>query len=229
MPWEDIGIWVGAALTLAIFSFLYRDNVVYKAAEHIFVGVSAGYWLSRLYHDAVLPDLIFPLFRPEDVGLPGPNYVVIVPGLLGVLMLARFVPGGFWLSRWPIAFVVGVGSGTAIPVTVQAFLLDQVGATIVPVVAHQPVEAGGGIAWATSVGNCLLIIGTLTTLAYFYFSRPHVGAFGGVTRVGIWFLMFAFGASFGYTVMARQSLLIGRVEFLIFDWIRPTLASLGVG
>ena len=31
--------------------------------------------------------------------------------------------------------------------------------------------------------------------------------------------MIAFGASFGYTVMARVSLLIGRIQFLLHDWL----------
>ena len=31
--------------------------------------------------------------------------------------------------------------------------------------------------------------------------------------------MVAFGASFGYTVMARVSLLIGRLEYLFSDWL----------
>ena len=43
--------------------------------------------------------------------------------------------------------------------------------------------------------------------------------FGGMTGVGIWFIMISFGAHFGYTVMGRVSLLIGRVQFLIEDWI----------
>jgi hypothetical protein len=30
--------------------------------------------------------------------------------------------------------------------------------------------------------------------------------------------MAGFGASFGYTVMARVSLLIGRIQFLTQDW-----------
>jgi hypothetical protein len=30
--------------------------------------------------------------------------------------------------------------------------------------------------------------------------------------------MIAFGAAFGYTVMARVSLLIGRMMFLLYDW-----------
>jgi hypothetical protein len=31
--------------------------------------------------------------------------------------------------------------------------------------------------------------------------------------------MVAFGAAFGYTVMARISLLIGRMQFLLGDWL----------
>ena len=42
---SELGIWVSALLTLAIYSFLYKDNPFYKLAEHIFVGVSTGYLL----------------------------------------------------------------------------------------------------------------------------------------------------------------------------------------
>jgi hypothetical protein len=38
-------------------------------------------------------------------------------------------------------------------------------------------------------------------------------------NIGIWFMMIGFGASFGYTVMARISLLIGRIQFLMTDWL----------
>jgi len=41
-----------------------------------------------------------------------------------------------------------------------------------------------------------------------------------MARIGRMFLMIAFGASFGYTVMARISLLIGRFYFLLGDWLR---------
>ena len=47
----------------------------------------------------------------------------------------------------------------------------------------------------------------------------HKSAIGGVSVIGVWFLMIAFGASFGYTVMARMSLLIGRMQFLLKDWL----------
>jgi len=69
------------------------------------------------------------------------------------------------------------------------------------------------------VGQILLVIGTFTGVVYFYFSKKHEGAFGVTARIGIYFLMISFGAAFGYTAMARISLLIGRLQFLLGDWL----------
>jgi len=216
---EIIGVWVAALMTLAIFSFLYADNPVYKLAEHLFVGISAGYGVVITWHEAVIPLLIDPLFRPENVDLAEPNYIVIIPGLLGLMMFSRFIPRYDWLSRWPIAFVMGLYSGLAIPASVQTYLLPQLHATMLPIWPGVEVDA-----W-TALSNFLLVVGVLCTLAYFYFSREHSGAFGVASKVGIFFLMAAFGASFGNTVMARVSLLIGRVQFLYDDWWLPLVAA----
>ena len=59
----------------------------------------------------------------------------------------------------------------------------------------------------------------LFQLVLVVFSFEHTGAVGAISRVGIWFLMISFGASFGFTVMARLSLLIGQLTFLLEDWL----------
>ena len=56
------GVWIAALLTLGIFSFLYRDNPVYKFCEHLFVGISAGYWGVLTYFSSIKTNLIDPLF-----------------------------------------------------------------------------------------------------------------------------------------------------------------------
>jgi hypothetical protein len=61
----------------------------------------------------------------------------------------------------------------------------------------------------------IVLVGTITGLLYFYFSKEHKGWFGKVGKVGIYFLMISFGASFGFAVMGRISLLIGRFMDLI--------------
>jgi len=216
---DIIGVWIAAALTLAIFSFLYRDNPVYKLAEHIFVGVSAGYGVVITWREAVMPDLINPLLDPQSVGLEHPNFVVLIPGALGLLIFSRFFRRWDWLSRWPIAFVMGMYSGLAIPASIQADLLEQAKATMLPLWPH------GDVTWWVAFSNALIVIGVLCTLSYFYFSREHEGTLGVSSKVGIFFLMVAFGAGFGNTVMARVSLLIGRVQFLYFDWWQPHVAA----
>jgi hypothetical protein len=228
LPWTElIGVWIAAFLTLAIFSFLYRDNPVYKLAEHIFVGISAGYGVVIVYQESVVPDLVNPLLHPEKVGLHEPNLLVLIPGALGMLMFSRFLPRYDWLSRWPIAFIMGLYSGVAIPITIKMNLVKQTGGTMQPVLPTMS-EAARWHTFSDFVlgfwpffGNLLLIVGVICTLAYFYFSRPHRGAMGVASRIGIFFLMVAFGAGFGNTVMARVSLLIGRVQFLYFEWWQP--------
>ena len=60
-------------------------------------------------------------------------------------------------------------------------------------------------------------LGTITVLLYFFFSKAHTGVYGKFVSIGKWFMMVGFGASFGLTVMARISLLIGRIQFLVND------------
>jgi hypothetical protein len=35
--------------------------------------------------------------------------------------------------------------------------------------------------------------------------------------------MISFGAAFGFTVMGRIALLIGRLNFLLLNWLYPTI------
>ena len=198
-----IGTWLAGFLTLAIFSFLYKDNPVYKLAEHIYVGVSAGYWLIYIAFFDVYPMLIQGF--QNETGLE--KWILLVPGALGLIMLSRWFPKTAWLSRWPIAFTVGIGAGLGITANIQGYVMPQMQATLLPVTGWNIV----------SLNNVILTVGVITTVLYFYFSKPHKGALGWMARVGIVFIMVSFGASFGYTLMARISLLIGRLYFLLSD------------
>jgi hypothetical protein len=197
---QIIGVWIAGFLTLAILSFLYRDNPFYKMAEHLYVGVSAGFWLIYFWVFDVHPMLITPFMTREGID----RYILLIPALLGVLMLLRWIPRVAWLSRWSIAFTFGIGAGIGLTADIQGFIIPQVRGTLLPL---------------NTINNILVVIGVVTTILYFYFSREHKGVLGGAARIGILFVMIAFGASFGYTLMARISLLIGRMHFLFHDWI----------
>jgi hypothetical protein len=202
----DVQTWVGAFLTLCVFSFLYRDNPLYRFAEHLFVGAAAGYLLATQYQNVIRPNVIMPLTS----GTASASGVVLtlIPAMLGILLLLRVHPRLSGPARWALAFYVGVYSGIAVTGYMQAQVMAQIADTVKPF----------GAGWQ-AINSALVLIGLLTVLAYFFFSAPHKGIHGMGARVGIWFLMVAFGASFGYTVMARVSLLIARVQFLLRDWL----------
>ena len=75
-------------------------------------------------------------------------------------------------------------------------------------------DASGNLLWGASFSHVVLVLGVICGLVYFFFSVEHKGVLGHVSRAGIWVLMVTFGAAFGYTVMARISLLTGRMEAL---------------
>ncbi len=200
----EFGTWLASLLTLCMFSFLYKDNPFYKFAEHVFVGISAGYWLCYEFWNTVKPNLLDNL----DKG----NWRYLLPLVLGMFMLTRLVPKVGWLSRWAIAFMVGSGAGLMIITYLQSNFLEQIKSTLLPLdPALKP--------WYLVLNNLLLFVGVVSGLVYFFFSKAHTGVTGGVARVGVVFLMVCFGASFGYTVMARISLLIGRMYFLMHEWL----------
>ena len=117
---RTIGLWAAAFFTLAVFSFLYRDNPFYRFAEAMLVGVSAAYWMVVAFWDVLVPNLMGKIW-PTMVqawampGLSGPdaarNVWYLVQLGLGVMLLWRLSPKGGWIARWPLAFIIGTTAG----------------------------------------------------------------------------------------------------------------------
>ena len=274
-----LGIWIAAFVTLALYSFLYEDNPVYKFAEHLFVGVSAGYFIARSSRDVIHKKCLELLMTEPGYG-EARDWFLIVPLILGLMVLFKILPRQGWIARWPLSFMVGTGIGLQIISYLQSNCIAQVAATIKPFKGFEQVLDASGVVLLKFLGLVLLFVllgvalymlmrqqriargfeGAVSTMAtlgllavlytnaapvrtvvdvfrdqfglvadglllatgvvcglvYFFFSKEHKGfVFGGCSRIGIWFLMVSFGASFGYTVMGRVSLLIGRIDFLL--------------
>lgn len=149
---------------------------------------------------------------------------IFVSMCLGLLFLSRFSPSHAWLSRFPMAYLLGIGVGIGTPLSFQTQILGQLQPSIMPIVF----TLDGQIMWVNTIGNISLIIGVLTVLYYFFFSLKKSDPLSkGMTHVGIAYLMIGFGASFAFTIMARVSLLAGRVDFLVNEAYRGTRAFFG--
>jgi hypothetical protein len=233
-----------AFLTLAIFSFLYRDNPLYKFAEHLYVGVSAGYWMAQEFWSTIVGNLIPKISESLSAYFkvqytPGEwykiggtavfysNWFYWIPVILGGLLLMRLSSKAGWISRWALAFIVGTTAGLQFVRYLRSDFIEQISSTFVPLLvdwqgtghffSHFSLAVTDQ--FVAMLTNWIILFGTLAGLVYFFFSKEHTGLFGRVSRAGIWVLMITFGASFGFTVMGRITLLVGRISFMFKDWL----------
>src|SRR6185436_18657895 len=89
------GVWIATGLTLFIFSFLYKDNPFYKFAEHLFVGVSAGYTIILNYWTVIDANLIRPLGQAFHGTGPHPEHVGMFAAEQGDYRLWLVIPAIF--------------------------------------------------------------------------------------------------------------------------------------
>ncbi|MFQ6015843.1 MAG: hypothetical protein ACE5NP_10410 [Anaerolineae bacterium] len=218
---EALGVWVAALLTLIVYSYLLSDNPLYRLAQHLFVGSAVAYAVVTAYHQVLVGRLFSPLLTD-----PQANWPLVIPALLGLLLLLKSSPTISWLGNTTVGFLLGVGAALGIGGALAGSILPQLKATIL---SFSIAGLGGGLTGLErAFDNLILVVGTTGTLLYFYFSR---GGEGPVARVGYgllrlwgglgrWIIMITFGAIYANTVMSRVSLLLGRVQFLLGDWLQ---------
>lgn len=206
---ELVRIWCAAIATLAILSVVYRENPFYRLFEHLYIGLATGYGIVVTWRD-VLKDLWW-------TPLSGGCWYWILPPLLAALWYTIYFPKYSWMSRFLISILFGLGAGLAF----RAFanqVFPQITSSFLPLVpdpsATPPVSRWDVLA------NAFFLLTLISVMIYFAFSFRHEHkAVAGTARLGRWLLMIAFGATFGSTVMARFSLLIDRLEFLLNGWL----------
>lgn len=190
-PW----LWLAAFFTIACYTFPFGDNPVYRFVENVFVGTSAGYMVTANWFNWIKPNL-------TEIGKG--RYLLIVPFIIGLLIYTRYVKSIAWMSRIAIAFNLGVASGFILAKDIKPLFVTQIIATLQPL---------------NSINNILLVGGVIVSLVYFLFTIEQKGLVGGAAKAGRWVMMIALGAAFGSTVMARVSLFLGRVQFLMTEWL----------
>lgn len=196
----DLGVWLSALLSLAAFSFLIKENKFYNLAESAFIGVGTGYALVMAWSNIRTKG-----FQQIAQG----DYLILVPMLLGLCLFAKMSQSTAWISRYPSALLMGMGSAIAIRGAVQSELISQIKATCVPL---------------NSINNIIVMVGTVATVSYFLFSMKSSGsqfasAINGLSRLGRYVMMVSFGAAFANATMQRCAQLIDRLRFLFEEWI----------
>jgi hypothetical protein len=220
-----LGGFVGLWLTLLVFSYLLGDNFLFRIAIHIFIGVAAGFSAVVAFYNVILPQLILPLLS----GGQGERLLLLVPLILSILLLAKVSPR---LSRWgnvSMAYLVGVGAAVAIGGALMGTLFPQVRATI-NLFDLQAAQEGGSNIFFQFVNGSIILVGALTTLAYFHFGtsaksdqpsqRP--AWIEWLAQIGKIFIAIAFGVLFAGVYSAALMSLIDRLYFIV-DFVRTLL------
>lgn len=211
---DTTGVVVSVVLTLCIFSYLLGDNVLYKLAEHIFVGVAVGYAVVIVFHNVLASKLVIPLIEALSNGAWGDLLLLVISLTLGLFLLTKPFKALSGLGSLSIAFLLGVGAALAIGGALFGTLLPQIEA-VTDVKRYGP---GLGL-----FSGLVLLAGATGVLLHFYFGAETEGRMTGVREwlvriwggLGRWFIVVAFAAILAATFMSRLSLLVGRVEFLL--------------
>lgn len=201
---DPLVIWAGAVCTLAIFSILYKENPVFRLFEHIFIGLGAGYGVAVIWTEILKPKWWEPFYEEG-------HWYWVFAFLIGIMYYFIYSRKYVWVSRLLIGALMGMSAGTAF----QGFAMDQIpqlAKSFKPLVtAHAPYF---------QFNHLVFLVTLVSVMTYFFFSfeRKNVAIRGGA-QLGRWLLMISFGAIFGSTVMARMSLFIDRLLFLLGDWL----------
>lgn len=213
-----IGASVAFMLTLMIMSYLIGDNLLFRLAIHLFVGVASGIAVVIAFYNILWPQLIEPLIFGTELE----RFFLLIPLVLSGLLLTKISPRlGGW-GGLAVAFLVGVGAATAIGGAINGTLFPQALASIN--LFETPSVGNSGSANLIHLAEgAFIIFGTLSTLAYFQFGirkpaeqAPQRGAALEVTAwIGQAFIAVAFGALFAGVYLAALSALVDRLGFLV--------------
>lgn len=218
---------VAGIATLAIFSFLIRENPIYRKFEHIFIGVATAVGIGTVIRYFILPEMIDPLFGLDRIIFPDGtaaepynkgNLLLLIPMLFGSLYYFILSKKLSWIAQLVIGFSLGVSGGLAFRGFLNEFIpqfIDSFRPLYIPSETFK------------SLSNVAFVLILICSMSYFFFTfkRSETGVVAKSANVGRYLMMCCFGAFFGSTVMAREALLVERIDFLLSNFF-PAIGRL---
>ena len=221
--WQLATTLLGGVATLAIFSFVIKENSFYRFFEHLFIGVAAGLGMVIGIKNFLWPTILVPMLGLDIVTYPDgtvskvydPRWLLyLAPMALGLLYYTIYSPRLSWLAKIVIGLSLGASAGLAFK-GFFAEMIPQLVSSWKPLL----VVTEAGIQWGESLSNSVFVVTLVSVMYYFFFSfRRESKVASSVATTGRWLMMVCFGAFFGSTVMARMALLVERLQFLLVEW-----------
>lgn len=193
------GTLIAFILTLLVFSYLLGDNILYRLAIYVFVGVAAAFTVVVTFESVLLP-----LFTPQAAPL------LVTALILTGLLLAKPIAGLAPVTNLALAFLIAVGAAVAI--------VGAVTGTLIPLALST-----GQLNQGTLLEGLLVFIGVVATLLYFQTTaRRRADGFvqrGPINRViaglGELVILVTLGALYGGAILTSLTILTGRIAYLL--------------
>jgi hypothetical protein len=226
---EVIVFWTTGFATFGLMTLIFRENKLFRFLEHLFVGLATGFVLATQWTDVIEKYWYTPIFGDMAAVPPSPGgqWWQMATFCVAALYYFIFSKKLAWIARISIGIIIGTQLAAGIK---QYFneMLPQIRDTMRPLLTYKQQYFGYPSKEALEAGNGFLspdwaqvafFVAMVTAMVYFIFSVPHEkGALRRTASLGRSFLMVAFGMTFGATVMARFSLLLGRLFDLLNEW-----------
>jgi len=165
--------WIALVLWFMVASWTYKDNPLFKSATVITVAGGAANGIlvniNNVYLKAIVPIM------------DGSKVWLIIPIISGALLLGVFDQRYKWLARIPTVFMMGISMGAMITGVMSAQIIGQIADTASSL-------TGGNL-----LNGLIILVGVVTSILYFTYSKEHKGVLGNLTTLGRYFLMASIG------------------------------------
>ncbi len=229
---EFIQIALAGIATLAIYSFLYRENIFYRSFEHIFIGIATAWGLVKVCEDFLWPRIYRSMFGYEVLHLPDGTQFgeyqswylwYLIPALFSLLYYTMYSSKYRHLAQLVISFQLGCAGGFAFK-GIFVELMPQIYDSFRPLYFSRDMSQE---ALFLSLSNVFFLVTLFSAFMYFFFTfrSSESKTVQKISTLGRLLMMACFGATFGSTMMARMALLVERLDFLSNTWFSTLMEA----
>jgi len=227
LPLDFIEMIVAAFVTVMILSYVIGDNVLFRIATYLFIGIASGFAGAIAWANVVKPTLVQPLIDKELVSLFSREGAVtfLIPWMLVLFLLLKLSPRLSRFGSFPVALLVGVGAAVVVGGSITGTLIPQSRAAAETLSQEIVFNTSGeplSIWLENLISALVLILATISVLIYFRFSAQREMT-GGARRsriaeifayLGQIFIAVTFGVMYAGALMATIVVLAQRFQFL---------------
>lgn len=203
-PW----VWISALMTICSFSLLYGENPLFRFGEYTYTAIVVAH--SVVTGISTLKSRFAPLFS-------GAKPLLIIPLILGLMSIFVVWRRYAWIASFPIAIMIGVGTGLSMRALIATEILSNIAAVIREsglILVGPPIS---------SLGYLIRVVFTITGVFYLLFTVAHKGPLNKplsyLREIGKYAFLSYLGLSVGNAIMQHSGLATSAISRLLKQWL----------